>query len=102
MIRRTRLMWAAAALTAVLGACHRQDKASHGEVTGQILPGSVSDAMLPYDAVKSKAPLAPAQPADTGDNGPADEADSANMAASADSTVPDAVASPGTGPAAVN
>ncbi len=30
-----------------------------GTAQGEILPGSVSDAMLPLDTVKSQAPLAP-------------------------------------------
>lgn len=58
MIPRMQAILASAALMMTLSACHPQ-KAGHGEVSGQILPGSVSDAMLPYDAVKSHGPLAP-------------------------------------------
>ncbi len=95
MIRRTRSTLAILAAVAMLSACHSQPKAGHGEVSGQILPGSVSDAMLPYDTVKSKAPLAPkeatAGPDDGADDGAADSADTA---ATADSATPDASASP--------
>jgi hypothetical protein len=46
----------AAALT--LGACDRKDEGA-GKAEGEILPGSTSDAMLPYDSVRSQPPLAP-------------------------------------------
>ena len=95
MIPRFRAIVASAALTAALGACHQGQKAGHGEVSGQILPGSVSDAMLPYDAVKSKAPLAPREAAGSDNNGPDDAAaDSAASIASSDTAVPDVAASP--------
>ncbi len=46
--------------TLALGACQGSDKtAGAGTAAGEILPGSASDAMLPYDTVKSQAPLAP-------------------------------------------
>lgn len=43
-----------------LGACS-DDKRDNGagKAAGEILPGSVSDAMLPLDTVRSQAPLAP-------------------------------------------
>ena len=60
-MKREPAMFLAGVLVATLAACHQDQKASgHGIASGEILPGSVSDAMLPYDAVKSKAPLAPA------------------------------------------
>jgi len=60
MTRGQQRIFASVAMMAMLGGCHHEDKATgHGTVSGQILPGSVSDAMLPYDSVKSKAPLAP-------------------------------------------
>jgi hypothetical protein len=34
-------------------------KETGGKAGGEILPASVSDAMLPYDTVRSQAPLAP-------------------------------------------
>ena len=96
MIRRCGAILAILVLTATLGACHQGQKAGHGEVSGQILPGSVSDAMLPYDSVKSKAPLAPVQSVGQSGHAPAgDAADSAGTtAATADSAAPDAAAPP--------
>ncbi|MDP9055841.1 MAG: hypothetical protein M3N34_00710 [Pseudomonadota bacterium] len=92
---------ASVAMAAMLGGCHHDEKASgHGTVTGQILPGSVSDAMLPYDSVKSKAPLAPEETVSpsasgTSDN-PSDKADESApaAAASAASAAPEIAASP--------
>jgi len=103
MTRRTLMILANMALIATLGACHQGQKAGHGEVSGQILPGSVSDAMLPYDAVKSKAPLAPRQSAGSNDNGPADTpADSSNTAAEADPAANLAASPAPAAPAIVN
>ncbi len=97
MIRLMRSILASAVAVATLGACHHDEKATgHGTVSGEILPGSVSDAMLPYDSVKSKAPLAPVQSAGEPGNGSGDNAaDSADTtAAAADSAVADSAASP--------
>ncbi|MGN6356532.1 MAG: hypothetical protein ACTHLU_03520 [Novosphingobium sp.] len=47
---------------------------------GEILPGSVSDAMLPYDTVRSQPPLAPRESGRAG--GKAGEAAEAEAAAS--------------------
>ncbi|WP_309751915.1 hypothetical protein [Novosphingobium sp.] len=47
-------------LALALGACKGEEKkAAGGTASGEVLPGSVSDAMLPLDTVKSQAPLAP-------------------------------------------
>jgi hypothetical protein len=47
-------------LSLCLFACQAEQKpAEKGTVAGEILPGSVSDAMLPYDTVRSQPPLAP-------------------------------------------
>lgn len=56
---RSALLPLAAALA--LGACSGEAKkeAGAGNAAGQVLPGSTSDAMLPFDSVKSQAPLAP-------------------------------------------
>ncbi len=104
MIRRCGLILASAAVLATLGGCHPGQKAGHGEVSGQILPGSVSDSMLPYDSVKSKAPLAPREAAGPDDNGPNDNAAaSADLAASGVSAAPEVAASPApAAPAVVN
>ena len=43
-----------------LGACSGDKKdEGAGKAEGEILPGSTSDAMLPYDTVRSQPPLAP-------------------------------------------
>lgn len=48
------------ALVLALAACKGDDrKATGGNAQGEILPGSASDAMVPFDTVKSQAPLAP-------------------------------------------
>lgn len=52
------------ALALCLAACEDQASApaeQGGQASGQILAGSVSDAMIPLDEVKSEAPLAPRQ-----------------------------------------
>lgn len=54
--RFTSVVLVALALTA----CQDEPrKATGGTAQGEVLPGSVSDAMLPLDTVKSQAPLAP-------------------------------------------
>ncbi|MES2492382.1 MAG: hypothetical protein V4579_03775 [Pseudomonadota bacterium] len=40
------------------GACQKEEPAA-SNASGEILPGSISDAMLPEDRVTSKPPLAP-------------------------------------------
>jgi hypothetical protein len=47
-------------LALMLAACGgaKKDEGA-GTAAGEILPGSVSDAMLPLDTVRSQAPLAP-------------------------------------------
>jgi hypothetical protein len=55
------------ALALALSACGGDDgkKAQGGTAQGEVLPGSVSDAMIAVDQVKSQAPLAPRS--ETGD-----------------------------------
>ena len=48
---------AAAALATLLAACNG-DAPQEGEVTGEVLEGTISDEMLPLDRVQSEAPLA--------------------------------------------
>jgi hypothetical protein len=49
-----------AALSLALAACQGEKKAARQDAGGgEILPGSTSDAMLPYDTVRSQPPLAP-------------------------------------------
>lgn len=51
----------AVAATLALCGCQQDNKAdtAKGAAGGQILPGSASDAMLPYDTLRSQPPLAP-------------------------------------------
>lgn len=42
-----------------LAGCGKSDDATKAAPAGEVLPGSVSDAMLPLDTVKSQPPLAP-------------------------------------------
>ena len=57
----TRLISAALllALPLSLGACNKQDATRDANASGEILPGSISDAMLPEDRLTSQPPLAP-------------------------------------------
>ncbi len=49
-----------AAVLLSLAACDKEKApASKGSAEGEILDGTVSDAMLPVDTVRSQAPLAP-------------------------------------------
>ena len=72
----------AAALAALLAACNG-DAPQEGEVTGEVLEGTISDEMLPLDRVQSEAPLADPtgtergsqSNAGAGDAEPADEAE---------------------------
>ncbi|MEO5587744.1 MAG: hypothetical protein ABIQ81_08640 [Novosphingobium sp.] len=49
------------ALPLALTACGGAEKKAKDQRTaaGEILPGSISDAMLPYDTVRSQPPMAP-------------------------------------------
>ena len=48
------------ALLLALAGCGNDDRAQMGKTAqGEILPGSVSDAMLPLDSLRSQPPLAP-------------------------------------------
>ena len=71
----------AAALAALLAACNG-DAPQEGEVTGEVLEGTISDEMLPLDRVQSEAPLA--DPRGTGrgsqSNAGADDAEPADDA----------------------
>lgn len=67
------------ALPLALAACGSgSDKKGKDQRTaaGEILPGSVSDAMLPYDTVRSQPPLAPRESGKpSAKNEPADKAE---------------------------
>ena len=55
---------AAAALAALLAACGG-DAPQEGEVSGEVLEGTISDEMLPLDQLRSEAPLADPTPDET-------------------------------------
>lgn len=63
----------------------KPSKATGGTAAGEILPGSVSDAMVPVDSLRSQPPAAPKS-----DAGPADKASSKPGVA----TAPAAAAAP--------
>ncbi len=56
---KARLFAAALLLSLPLAACKKAEPPKQAQAGGEILPGSVSDAMLPMDTVTSQAPLAP-------------------------------------------
>jgi hypothetical protein len=56
-----RLAWfASVAVCAALAGCGSEQKPKAGSATayGEVLPGSASDAMIPFDSVRSQPPLA--------------------------------------------
>lgn len=57
-------------LTLCLAACEEQTAApaaQGGAASGEVLEGSISDAMIPLDQLESQAPLAPRQAVPVGD-----------------------------------
>ena len=82
---KTAVLICVLALGLTTGAC-KDKKAAPGEAapSGEVLPGSVSDAMLPYDTVRSQPPLAPQTESapKPGTKGAASEAAEAGTAAS--------------------
>lgn len=62
---------------ALLAACEneRQDDADARSSSGQVLEGTISDAMLPVDRVRSEPPLLRPAPSANGPTGPAAPSD---------------------------
>ena len=59
------------ALPLALAACGQQADTpaeQGGAASGEVLPGSISDAMIPLEQLDSQAPLAPRQARATGDD----------------------------------
>jgi hypothetical protein len=56
----TRYLLAATILAAALGACgdKKQPPPDEGDVSGEVLKGTISDEMLPLEQLKSHPPLA--------------------------------------------
>ncbi|MEP7221554.1 MAG: hypothetical protein ABI673_02675 [Novosphingobium sp.] len=57
-----------------LTACKKDAPSQSRQAAGEVLPGSVSDAMLPLDSVTSQPPLAPHTEKATAKGGAADSA----------------------------
>jgi hypothetical protein len=58
------------ALTLLVAGCGDQSAVpteQGGAASGEVLPGSISDAMIPLDQIDSQAPLAPPQALPSGD-----------------------------------
>jgi hypothetical protein len=74
------------ALSLGLAACEGENKGPDARTAvGEILPGSASDAMLPYDTLRSQPPLAPPSGAAGKAKGKGDGADAGPDAAATDS-----------------
>lgn len=84
-----------------LAACNGENKGSDQRTAvGEILPGSVSDAMVPYDSLRSQPPLAPPTgAAGAGKAKGSDEAEAAPAASDSDAAAT-AEASPAATPEA--
>ena len=82
VLRPVCLAACAFALPFAAAACKGEKKAAQdANAEGEILPGSASDAMLPYDTVRSQPPLAP-PPSASGKPGAKAEAGEADASAS--------------------
>ena len=90
----------ALACVLALAACHKDNKADDQRTaTGQVLAGTISDSMIPYESLKSKPPLSPREAASDGKsaaNDPVDTADSQGAAADVAPAGGDAAAAAGT------
>jgi hypothetical protein len=62
----------------LLVACGDDPAPEEGEVSGEVLEGTISDAMLPLDQVRSRAPLA--EPTESAGAAPAAAGDTAEPA----------------------
>jgi hypothetical protein len=88
------MRWIAAAALMALAACKPNGSAPSGpsEAAADVLSGSASDAMIPYDTLRSQPPLAPTAPdALRAGAGGAEGAEGANAAPS---DAPSAAAAP--------
>jgi hypothetical protein len=74
--------------TLVLGGCERKTaNQAAGAASGEVLPGSVSDAMLDTDQSRAKAPLAVVRPVVSASGRAAEVQSSVDGAQSAESTL---------------
>lgn len=79
-------------LAILLPACNG-DAAEEGEVTGEVLEGTISDEMLPLDQVRSEAPLADPTGARDGSEASASDAADADQPAQTEAEPADEPAS---------
>jgi hypothetical protein len=83
---------AVAVLAILVPACNG-DAAEEGEVTGEVLDGTISDEMLPLDQVRSEAPLADPTGARDGSGAAASDAADADQPAQTEAEPADEPAS---------
>ena len=92
------------AAMALLAACHESSpKNDQRSASGQVLQGTISDAMLPVDKLKSQGPtLAPTagKGAATGATAAASSADEATSDASSDASADETTPAPAPSPSA--
>ena len=83
----TSARWLIAALAILATAACSGEKTTGDkrEAGGEVLPGSISDAMLPVDTVRSQPPLAPHSAAPKDDAGSSTSTPSSEPSATADS-----------------
>ena len=66
-----RALWAGAAAVLALAGCKDKQAAQVGaEPASEVLQGSVSDAMIAYDRLRSQPPLATDEPSDAASGAP--------------------------------
>ena len=102
MIEQRRFVAALALACSILAGCDRQ-AAEGTKATGEVLEGTVSDAMIATEQIRSEPPLAPhiVEAKDAGDDGAKPKAtSSAKKAAPTTSASEPAEASPAAKPAA--
>jgi hypothetical protein len=85
----------ALACVLALAACHKDKAGDQRTATGQVIAGTISDSMIPYESLKSKPPLAPRETGGGGKSAANDSVDSADsQGASADVAPPGGAAAP--------
>ena len=80
-------------LAALAGCGSQESPAAKGDTVAEVLPGSASDAMLPYDTATSAPPLAPDQGWSGGSDEDAEKVPSVRPRGSATDSAPEPEAS---------
>lgn len=88
------------ALPLALSACGEKKAEDKASAAGEILPGSISDAMLPLDTVRSEPPLAPKPSPKVKAGAPTDETEANDEAPDGAGTATNAAATPAARPTA--